>query len=447
MPNYNLQAVPLICDPTCKFQFDTPQLQWKHYTPNVCPPTPSTSMARSSVPRCPNYRGTNVSRYTPTSQRPSRSTDKRNTTWWPRSQNSPKINVAVTNEIIDTPRDLIKIEELDIKDEVAEEKNDANNKEEDYVKETELNEAESCKLADIVEDEIAFTESGQDIGLIKKRLYSTVLSTQPITLTNIKLPKKPIIPGLLKLNPNIVLPAARLKTIATENKFEELEKEALEQYKASDESIDTKFSDLEKEAVEQYSTSNSNTSCSSGNSAEKSGTKLEQKFSKGKVDSLVIYSNKFPAFNSKQTSSMMNLKNFQAPQRGAKKEQTHRPNKTQRTLKVEHQKAASDTDYEAKDRKGKPVKKNNTNSPILYSILNTETNKSKTLRLNNLDETKNSKRRIHVIPSKKRHLTVHVSESSDDEDRCPAKNRIGDKMKTLSAHGGGDLKHLVRKSN
>lgn len=244
-------------------------------------------------------------------------------------------------------------------------------------------------------------------------------------------------PGLLKLNPKIVLPARLRPNV--DNKFEELEKEALEQYKASDESIDTKFRELEKQAVEQYSTSNSNTSCSSSsNSAEKrtsnsnspttpdSDQKKKQpaKFHKEKsVDSVVIYSQNFPDLNAKgHTTSVTNLKNFHAPPRGEKKEQTPRSNKTLRSLKTESQRAASDNDYDSRESKG------NHKGPMRWTL--------------------------HVVPPKKRHLTLCVSDFSSDEDvegsraikdagPC-IKNHAG-KAK-MSAHGAGDLHPIMRKT-
>lgn len=251
------------------------------------------------------------------------------------------------------------------------------------------------------------------------------LSLTPVSCVRLQ---KLVTPGILKLNPKIVLPGARIRPPNVDHKFEELEKEALEQYKASDESIDTKFQELEKQAEEQYSTSNSNTSCSSGNSGEKkpqtspedAKTKQPAKFHKEKtVDSVVIYSQNFPDLNAKQTSSVMNLKNFHGPPRGEKKE-SHRSVKSR--VKCE-QRAASDTDYEAKDcvktHKGQ----------VRWSV--------------------------HAVQPKKRHLTVCVSDFSSDEDLEDntgsikdagprVKNRVG-KMK-LSAHGGGDLHPIMRKT-
>lgn len=156
----------------------------------------------------------------------------------------------------------------------------------------------------------------------KKLLYSTVLSmSAPTIITPVVRTPPKIKPGLIKLNPKI---SAKLRPSI--DKFEELEKEALEQYKDSDESIDTKFRELEKQAVEQYSTSNSNTSCSSDNSGEKKSsedkekdTDLEDNFhTKKSVDSVVIYSQNFPDLNAKQTNSI-HLKNFHSPPRGEKK--------------------------------------------------------------------------------------------------------------------------------
>lgn len=283
-----------------------------------------------------------------------------------------------------------------------------------------------------------------ETGLRKKRLYSTVLSMSapsPINLTPVgcvRLSQKLVTPGLLKLNSKIVLPGARLRPPNVDNKFEELEKEALEQYKASDESIDTKFRELEKQAVEQYSNSNSNTSCSSGNSAEKRSPtsppapdddpkkKQPAKFHKDKaVDSVVIYSQNFPDLNAKgHTTSVTNLKNFHTPPRGEKKEQTHRSNKSLRSLKNESQRAASDTDYDSRESKA------NHKGPMRWTL--------------------------HVVPPKKRHLTLCVSDFSSDEEMEDAsgaikatgpcgKNHVAGKVK-LSAHGGGDLHPLMRKT-
>lgn len=396
---------------------------------------------RASATRCPPYRGTNISRYTPTSQRPARSSDRRYGTWWPK--NFVKTEVIERSDNENTPSTS---KESNPPPEVTEEKTEApveeepsNTKEEvvddhQEIEEPDPPEKMECIKADkiVLDNQVPSTSTAtSDIGFIKKRLYSTVLSTQPINLTSVRIPQKAIIPGLLKLNPKLVLPAARIRAPNMDNKFEELEKEALEQYKASDESIDTKFSELEKQAVEQYSTSNSNTSCSSGNSGEKRGSasKLEQnnrkhhsKFRKDNtVDSVVIYSQNFPDLSTKgQTSSMMNLKNFHTPPRGEKKEQTHRSSKNQRNIKSESQRAASDTDYEAKERK----------------------------------THKGSMRwTLHVIPPKKRHLAVCASDTSDDDleetgniKDAAIKNRVGSKLK-MSAHGGGDLYPIIRKLN
>lgn len=263
-------------------------------------------------------------------------------------------------------------------------------------------------------------------GLRKKRLYSTVLSMSAptqISLTPVgcvRLAQK-LAPGILKLNPKIVLPGARIRP-NVDHKFEELEKEALEQYKASDESIDTKFQELEKQAEEQYSNSNSNTSCSSGNSAEKKPSnsstspddtkKQPAKFHKEKpVDSVVIYSQNFPDLNTKQTSSVMNLKNFHGPPRGEKKVKS-------RSLKTETQRAASDTDYEGKEPAVKTHK-----GPMRWSL--------------------------HVVPPKKRHLTACVSDFSSDDETGSIKD-AGPRVKTgkmkMSAHGGGDLHPIMRKT-
>lgn len=405
---------------------------------------------RASATRCPPYRGTNISRYTPTSQRPARSSDRRYGTWWPKNYVKTEVIERTDNEntpstskesnppppevIEENPEAPEQVEEepSDTKEEVIEDHQETS--ETSKVEEPDPPEKMECvKIEKIVTDnQVPSTSTATaDIGFIKKRLYSTVLSTQPINLTNVRIPQKTLIPGLLKLNPKIVLPAARIRAPNVDNKFEELEKEALEQYKASDESIDTKFSELEKQAVEQYSTSNSNTSCSSGNSAEKRGAASKQepnnrkhhaKFRKDNtVDSVVIYSQNFPDLSTKgQTSSMMNLKNFHTPPRGEKKEQTHRSSKNQRNIKSESQRAASDTDYEAKERK----------------------------------THKGSMRwTLHVIPPKKRHLSVCASDTSDEDleetgtiKDAAIKNRVGSKLK-MSAHGGGDLYPILRKLN
>lgn len=285
---------------------------------------------------------------------------------------------------------------------------------------------ESAKEKVLVDCQIPSTSAAAiENGLRKKRLYSTVLSMSAptqISLTPVgcvRLAQK-LAPGILKLNPKIVLPGARIRP-NVDHKFEELEKEALEQYKASDESIDTKFQELEKQAEEQYSNSNSNTSCSSGNSAEKKPSnssttpedtkKQPAKFHKEKpVDSVVIYSQNFPDLNTKQTSSVMSLKNFHGPPRGEKKGKS-------RSLKSETQRAASDTDYE-----GKEVVKTH-KGPLRWSL--------------------------HVLPPKKRHLTVCVSDFSSDDETGSIKD-AGPRVKTgkmkMSAHGGGDLHPIMRKT-
>lgn len=296
------------------------------------------------------------------------------------------------------------------------------------------------------DDQIPSTSTAvEDPGAGKKRLYSTVLSMSappPMSMSQVgcvRLTQKVITPGLLKLNPKIVLQSTRARPANSENKFEELEKEALEQYKASDESIDTKFRELEKQAVEQYSTSNSNTSCSSGhceekrtnsstsNSTENESTDKKQPAKFQKQESVVICSQNFPDLKSKaQTTSGTDLKNLHNPPRGDKKEQAHRSTKT-RSIKSDSQRAASDTDYETKESNFKGSHKGSTRWTL------------------------------HFGPPKKRHLSLCVSDfSSDDEmpdapavtkhgNPC-AKNHLASKLK-LSAHGGGDLQQpIMRKT-
>ncbi|XP_053618187.1 uncharacterized protein LOC128679772 [Plodia interpunctella] len=455
-PAYCLEVpAQLLCDPKCKFQFDSPRPPQLNITEcqRVMGRLSASVQAvmRANAARCPPYRGTNVSRYAPTGQRPARCPDRRYGVWWPRDHPSPRLdhrfqlthvapNLQRTN---DTPKVAAKTEPEETKTQDA--KNDDNKEsEETKPEDTQAPQAEKTDEQKptekiVVDGQIPSTSAAAlETGLRKKRLYSTVLSMSapaPINLTPVgcvRLSQKLVTPGLLKLNPKIVLPTTRIRPPNVDKKFDELEKEALEQYKASDESIDTKFSELEKQAVEQYSTSNSNTSCSSGNSAEKRTTSSPSvpddqknknqpaKFHKEKVDSVVIYSQNFPDLNARGHTSLMNLKNFHAPPRGEKKEQTHKP---KRSLKSE-QRAASDTDYDARE-----VAKGH-KGPMRWTL--------------------------HVVPPKKRHLTQCVSDCSSDEDLEDTAGSIkdaGPRIKRhvtgkakMSAHGGGDLHPIMRKT-
>ncbi|CAG4938788.1 unnamed protein product [Colias eurytheme] len=443
-PLYCLDApAQLVCDPTCKFHFEAPrppqltdcQRAISRYSASM------QALMRATAARCPLYRGTNVSRYAPTGQRPLRCTDRRCSIWWPREhlaarqeQKCPKPQPQ--NAVIQ------KTEENDDNDSKIEEPKENNDEPPIEQKDEKQDSPKSTQKEKVVEDgQIASTSSAPTENEMRtKRLYSTVLSMSappPINLTAgcIRLSQKLVVPGILKLNPKIVL-QTRLRTSNVDNKFEELEKEALEQYKGSDESIDSKFQELEKEAVEQYSTSNSNTSCSSGNSAEKktssiadvdaNNKKQSPKFPKEKsVDSVVIYSQNFPDLNARgHTSSVTNLKNCHAPPRGEKKEQSHRPSKTPRNIKSDSQRAASDTDNEYRNNK---------------------TNHKGAMRWT-----------LHLMPPKKRHLSSCVSDFSSDEDleEPPGsikdagpciKNHITGKVK-MSAHGAGDLHPIMRKT-
>ncbi|GBP49762.1 hypothetical protein EVAR_81381_1 [Eumeta japonica] len=299
-----------------------------------------------------------------------------------------------------------------------------------------------------------------DEGSRTRRLYSTVLSMsapRPLGLAPgvVRLSQKQMAPGLLKLNPKIILPVTRFRTTTVDKKFDELEKEALEQYKTSDESIDTKFRELEKQAVEQYKVSNSDTSCSSGNSGEKctknssptaptsvaeqipysiskveSAKKSVTKFHKDKiVGSVVIHSQNFPVLDTKgQKSSVLNLKNFPLPQRGEKKQQGHKPRKNPRNFKSDSSYAASDTDYEAR-----AALKSGHKVPVRWGG--------------------------HVAPPKKRmkkNVTVCVSELLlDREPLAPITAAIRDLASSrdhavcrakMSAHGAGDLEPAFRKT-
>uniref|UniRef100_A0A2A4JKV5 Uncharacterized protein n=1 Tax=Heliothis virescens TaxID=7102 RepID=A0A2A4JKV5_HELVI len=450
----------LFCDPTCKFQFDPPRPPQLTECQRAMGRLSASVQAvmRASAARCPPYRGTNVSRYAPTGQRPARCPERRYGVWWPRDHPSPRLDhrfhlthvhhappgPAGQKAPARTDPDDGKKEELPEEKETTSSTNEqvAVPTTEPQTSQGDKPESPNTQDKNVADGQLPSTSAAaMDTGLRKKRLYSTVLSMSapaPIGLTPVvRLAQKLVTPGLLKLNPKMVLPGSRVRPPTVDHKFEELEKEALEQYKASDESIDTKFRELEKQAVEQYSTSNSNTSCSSGNSAEKrassspseSDTKSKQpaKFHKEKpVDSVVIYSQNFPDLNSKgQTSSVMNLKNFHTPPRGEKKEQTHRPSKNLRSLKSESQRAASDTDYEARENL-----KGNHKGPMRWTL--------------------------HVVPPKKRHLTLCVSDFSSDEDLDDGgvsmkdagpciKNHVAGKVK-MSAHGGGDLHPIMRKT-
>lgn len=379
---------------------------------------------RTSTSRGLSYRGANFNRYTPMGQRSSRCPDRRYTIFWPKDHVSPRLHLAQTshnNKAKKNPRKTDKRESendfKDIKEDISETKDNS-----------QLEATSTSQQKDIItDDQMPSTSAAvNQAGLKKKRLYSTVLSTSapsPITLSPVvRLAQKLVTPGILKLNPKIILPSARVRQPQLEHKFEELEKEALEQYKASDESIDTKFQELEKQAVEQYSTSASNTSCSSGNSAEKQTN--AEKETKGKtakfhkpIESIVVYSQNFPDLCTRSTS-ITKLKNFHNPPRGDKKE--HR-SKSSRP-KTDSQRAASDTDYEAREMNSK-----NHKSSMRWSL--------------------------HAVPPKKRHLTFCVSDfSSDDdlEDTCSIKD-AGPRIKShlgkikISAHGGGDLHPILRK--
>ncbi|KAJ8710706.1 hypothetical protein PYW08_009221 [Mythimna loreyi] len=462
-PAYCLDVpAQLFCDPTCKFQFDPPRPPQLTECQRAMGRLSASVQAvmRASAARCPPYRGTNVSRYAPTGPRPARCPERRYGVWWPRDHPSPRLDhrfqlthvqapAATTpaTPAAQKPPETTETEEG--KAETPEEKESSSTTIElAVVPVTEPQTSSDKPESPSTQEKIATdgqlpstSAAAMDTGLRKKRLYSTVLSMSapaPIGLTPVvRLAQKLVTPGLLKLNPKMVLPGSRVRPPTVDHKFEELEKEALEQYKASDESIDTKFRELEKQAVEQYSNSNSNTSCSSGNSAEKrassspsesdSKSKQPAKFHKEKpVDSVVIYSQNFPDLNSKgQTSSVMNLKNFHTPPRGEKKEQTHRPSKNLRSLKSESQRAASDTDYEARENV-----KGNHKGPVRWTL--------------------------HVVPPKKRHLTLCVTDLSSDEELDDGgaamkdagaclKSHVAGKVK-MSAHGGGDLHPIMRKT-
>ncbi|CAH0760255.1 unnamed protein product [Diatraea saccharalis] len=447
-PAYCLEVpAQLFCDPTCKFHFDPPRPPQLTDCQRAMSRLSASVQAaiRASAARCPPYRGTNVSRYAPTGQRPGRCPDRRYGVWWPKDHPSPRLERFQITSISQPPESKPKITKTEPQEKIVSNENNNENSQPPPEKSTPpADKTEIPKTAEQIaaDGQLPSTSSATlDTNLRKKRLYSTVLSMSaptPMNLTSVgcvRLSQKLVAPGILKLNPKIVLPSARIRPPNVDNKFEELEKEALEQYKASDESIDTKFRELEKQAVEQYSTSNSNTSCSSGNSGEKGvsttspvsddskNKKQPAKFHKDKmVDSVVIYSQNFPDLNSKgHTSSVVNLKNFHTPPRGEKKEQTHRPSKM-RNIKNDSQRAASDTDYEAREKTHK--------GSMRWTL--------------------------HVVPPKKRHMTSCVSDFSSDEemedasdaikDAAPRiKNHAGSKIK-MSAHGGGDLHPIMRKT-
>ncbi|KAJ2941267.1 hypothetical protein O0L34_g3464 [Tuta absoluta] len=433
-PAYCLEPAQLFCDPSCKFHFEAPRPPQQLVECQRAMGRLSASVQavmRASAARCPLYRGTNVSRYAPTSQRP---TPRRYGVWWPRDHLSPRIDrrfqlTHITQNVNTTAEtSKPKSEPEETKQEDPKESSTTENTESTELQSSQLDEKPDNSATEVVltDQQPSTSAMAMEKGLQQKRLYSTVLSMSapaPLNLTPIgcvRLSQKLVAPGLIKLNPKIMLPNRR----PVDNKLEELEKEALEQYKASDESIDTKFRELEKQAVEQYS--NSNTSCSSGNSAEKrtpaptEDLKKPENFPEEKaVDSVVIYSQNFPDLNAKQPASVTNLKNFPSPPlRGEKKEQTHRSSKS-RSLKTETQRAASDTDYDTREAKS-----------------------HKGLRW-----------AMHVGP-KKRHSTLCVSDFSSDDELADAsirdagprgKHRAIDNLK-LSAHGGGDLQPIKRKT-
>ncbi|KAJ0171443.1 hypothetical protein K1T71_012993 [Dendrolimus kikuchii] len=444
-PAYCLEVpAQLCCDPTCKIQFDSPSPPQGRECQRAMSRLSASVQAVMRAARCPPYRGTNVSRYAPTGQRPASCADRKyaRMVWWPRENLSPRFQANHIQQN-NTPKTSPRTESEEKKTEIIPKNNTTNEqivaKSIEPDKSPEKLDSPKQQKNIATDQQPSTSAAAMDASLRKKRLYSTVLSMSapaPISLAQIgcvRLAQKLVTPGLIKLSPKIVLTSARVRPPNVDHKFEELEKEALEQYKASDESIDTKFRELEKQAVEQYNTSNSNTSCSSGNSAEKkksnSSTENETKnkpakFHKEKpVDSVVIYSQNFPDLNSK-TSSAMNLKNFHGPPRGEKKE-NHRQNKSRNKGE---QRAASDTDYEARETNFK-----NHKGPMRWTL--------------------------HVVPPKKRHLAQCVSDFSSDEDMGNSnlharsikdaapriKSCIAAKMK-MSAHGGGDLHPIMRKT-
>ncbi|KAI5632685.1 hypothetical protein NE865_14592 [Phthorimaea operculella] len=409
-PAYCLEPAQLFCDPSCKFHFEVPRPPQQLVECQRAMGRLSASVQavmRASAARCPLYRGTNVSRYAPTSQRP---TPRRYGVWWPRDHLSPRIdrrfqlthitqNVHTTAEIAKPPS-----EPEETKQEDPKESSTAENAESTEPQSSQPEEKPDSPATEVVltDQQPSTSAVAMDKGLQQKRLYSTVLSMSapaPLNLTPIgcvRLSQKLVAPGLIKLNPKIVLPNRR----PVDNKYEELEKEALEQYKASDESIDTKFQKRTPATTED--------------------PKKPENFTAEKaVDSVVIYSQNFPDLNAKQPASVTNLKNFPSPPlRGEKKEQTHRSSKL-RSLKSESQRAASDTDYDTREAKS-----------------------HKGLRWT-----------MHVGP-KKRHSTLCVSDFSSDDELADAgmrdagprgKHRAIGNLK-LSAHGGGDLQPIKRKT-
>ncbi|XP_034826067.1 uncharacterized protein [Maniola hyperantus] len=449
-PAYCLKAPnQLLCDPTCKFQFETPRPQLTEYQSSMGRLSASMqAVMRANACRCPPYRGTNVSRYAPTSPRPLRCPDRRYGVWWPRQNLTPRLenrfNITQIQKIATTSQKTEKITprtETESKTEEPENssKGEQPTKEPEVQQEATSESPPQKKDKVFVDNHLPSTSAAAIEDVRKKRLYSTVLSTcppPPISLNAVgclRLSQK-LPPGLIKLNRKLVL-SSRIKP-NVDNKFEELEKEALEQYKASDESIDTKFRELEEEAADQYSTSNSNTSCSSGNSGEKktakcspqSETKAKAQTAKFHKDKSVDSSQNFPDLKAKgNTNRVTNLKNFHTPPRGEKKGNSHRSGacKCMKSSKIHSQRPASDTDYEARES-------------------NTKRNRG-AMRWT-----------LHVMPPKKRHLTSCVSDFSSDEeleevsvsikDAGPCiKNRVTGKVK-MSAHGGGDLHPILRKA-
>lgn len=404
------------------------------------------AVMRANACRCPPYRGTNVSRYAPTSSRPLRYPDRRCSIWWPRDNPSLRLenrfgfaqNQKITTTIQKTEKIPPEVETEIKKEEPEIPLQEQSTKEPE--KQTEVPpDSPPPKKEKVVDSQLPSTSAATIEGSRKKRLYSTVLSMTPPPPINLnaclRLSQK-LAPGLIKLNPKLVLRSRP----NVENKYEELEKEALEQYKASDESIDTKFRELEEQAADQYSTSNSNTSCSSGGNqsgnkktakcSPNTGTKAktrQSKFPKNKSVARVLKNpQNFPDDDTKNNvNSVSNLKNFQTPPRGEKKEQTHRSGKCARISKIDSQRPASDTDYEARESNTKGHK-----GAMRWTL--------------------------HVMPPKKRHLTSCVSDFSSDEeleevsvsirDAGPCiKNRATGKVK-MSAHGAGDLQPIMRKT-
>ncbi|CAH2237678.1 jg11355 [Pararge aegeria aegeria] len=452
-PAYCLEApTKLFCDPSCKFQFDAPRPQLTEYQKAMGRLSASVqAVMRANACRCPPYRGTNVSRYAPTGQRHLRYPDRRYGIWWPRENLSPRLenrfNITHIQNITTNSQKGEKVTP-NIKAEIRKQEPDITSCDEKQTNEPEVQSEvppenpPQQKDKVVLDNQLPSTSAAAMEGARKKRLYSTVLSMTPPPTLNLntvgclRLSQK-LAPGLIKLNPKLVLRSKSRPNV--DNKFEELEKEALEQYKASDESIDTKFRALEEEAADQYSTSNSNTSCSSANSGERKNTKCAtnnetkaktqpSKFHKDKsVESVVIYSQNLNDSSVKEnTNSVTNLKNFHTPPRGEKKEQTRRSIKYMRSSKTGSLRPASDTDYEARESKTKGFHK----GAMRWTL--------------------------HVMPPKKRHLTSCASDfSSDDEleeasvsirDAGPCiKNRATGKVK-MSAHGGGDLHPIMRKT-